>query len=355
MRPICFVYARDGRPPEARARRDGIRFPRSTVDRESALELRQLRQFVAVAEAGSFSGAAKRLCMAQPPLSMAIRKLETEIGATLFDRSLRGVRLTPSGFAALISARKCLRNAEEVVSAALAADAEEAGYLCVAFIGSVTFGLMPRIVQAFRARFPNVKLELREATNREVLAAVQNGSVDLGFVRLPALCPPGVAMQSVEKDLYCIALPLGHRLSRKRSLRVADLAGESFIGYLPSQAGSGLHGAVMQIFREVGVSPNIVQEAVQVHTVIGLVESGLGVALVPSVITRYASHRVVFRPLCEPAELLETGIALAYSTTSESGAASRFRSIVGELVSEPAGVRGELQAASPPLPDQSHT
>ncbi|HUG21701.1 LysR family transcriptional regulator [Piscinibacter sp.] len=296
------------------------------------MELRLLRQFVAVAEAGSFRLAAERLFMAQPPLSVAIQRLEREIGVKLFERGARGVRLTAPGALALDAARKCLRDAEDVVSSARAADQGEAGHLRVAFIGSVTFGLMPRIVQAFRSRYPNVRLELREATNREALVAVQGGTMDLGFVRVPALCPPGVALQTIQQDVFCAALPAAHPLTRRRTLRLADLRDQPLIGYLPSQPGGGLHAAVTHLFMRAGISPTVTQEAVQVHTVIGLVDSGLGMALVPSVNARRGSAGVAFRPLRDLPADASIGIALAHVTAGESTVARRFREVVSAAV-----------------------
>ena len=295
------------------------------------MELRQLRQFVAVAEAGSFSVAAERLCMAQPPLSVAIRKLEQEIGAELFKREARGVRLTPAGTAALEVAMRCLREADRIAVRAREADKGEVGELRIGFIGSVTFELLPHLVQTFAERYPKVKLELHEATNLSALQEVQNGTMDLGIIRIPALPPPGVQLQVIGTDIFCVALPIGHKLAQKRSLRLSELLGEPFIGYKPSLPGTALHAGLMQIFMQAGVAPNVTQEAVQVQTVIGLVASGLGVALVPSVHAAHSTPRVAFRPLREPVQGSTIGIALAYKASDELAVSKRFRELVREL------------------------
>jgi DNA-binding transcriptional LysR family regulator len=305
------------------------------------MDLRQLRQFVAVAEAGSFRRAAEQLCMAQPPLSVAIRKLEGEIGVPLLERSSRGVRLSAAGEAALAAARRCLRDADEVAGAARAAASGEAGRLRIGFIGSVTHALMPRLIQAFGQRYPQVKLELHEATNQQLLSAVASDALDLGFVRMPTARPPGVDFQWVQRDVFVAALPAQHPLARRRRLRLQDLADQPFIGYTPSRVG-GLHAALMQLLMQAGVSPPITQEAVQVQTVIGLVESGLGLALVPSVNAPHASRRVVFRPLADLPAGHSIGIALAHRSAGESMVAVRFR----ELVTEQAG-SGQPAAGAP--------
>lgn len=295
------------------------------------MELRQLRQFVVVAETLSFRRAAEQLHMAQPPLSVAIRKLEAELGVTLLERGTRGVRLTAAGEGALEAARRCLRDAEGVASASHAAATGQAGRLRLGFIGSVTFGLLPRLVQAFRARYPNVKLELQEATNQAVLSAVDGETLDLGFVRLPTSRPPGVSFQPVQRDVFVVALPARHALARRKRLAMRDLAEQSFIGYTPSAVG-GLQAAVTQAFVHADIAPPIAQEAVQVHTVIGLVESGLGIALVPSVNVPYASRGVAFRPLRDLPPAAAIGIALAYRADGTSVVARRFREVAAETL-----------------------
>jgi DNA-binding transcriptional LysR family regulator len=294
------------------------------------MDLRQLRQFVAVAEARSFRGAAERLFMAQPPLSVAIRKLEEEIGVPLLERGSRGVRLTAAGQAAYDAALKCLRDAEEVASVARAVAKGEAGRLRIGFIGSVTFGLMPRLIQDFSRRYPNVRLELREATNLEAVTAVQSGAMDIAFVRVPAIRPADVNLQVIVEDVFCAAVPAKHPLAARKTISLKELANEPLIGYMPSQVGCGLHAAVAQLFVQAGVAPTVSQEAVQVQTVIGLVESGLGVALVPSVNAPHASKGVAFRPIRGMPRDAVIGIALAYHATEESVVARRFRETVSE-------------------------
>src|SRR5687768_3402859 len=139
------------------------------------MELRQLRQFVAVAEARNFRRAAEQLHMAQPPLSVAIRKLEEEVGTALFVRQPRGVVLTAAGVAALSVAQQCMASADALRDAALSAAGGESGVLRVGFVGSATYSLMPKLLPAFRSRYPDVELVLRESTNLELLALVEGG------------------------------------------------------------------------------------------------------------------------------------------------------------------------------------
>ncbi len=313
------------------------------------MELRQLRQFVAVAETLSFRQAAERLFMAQPPLSVAIRKLEEEIGVPLFERSARGVRLTPAGKTALDMARQCLAQADQFLVATRSAATGETGHLRIGFIGSVTFGLMPALIQSFSARYPLVKLDLRESTNQEILAQVETQELDLGFVRVPTSRPAHVQFQMVEKDVFCAALPPGHPLARKKKLVLKDLEDQPFIGYAPSRVG-GLHAAVSLLLQQADIAPHITQEAVQVQTVIGLVESGLGVALVPSVNAPYSSRRVAFRPIRDLPAQSSIGIALAFHQAMETPVAKRFREAVAGFKGrehEPAPVTVSVDLATP--------
>lgn len=290
------------------------------------MELRQLKQFVAVAEMQSFSRAADILCIAQPALSVAIRKLEEELGVRLLERSSRCVSLTTAGEAAIKAARRCLREADEVASSAKMTANGEAGLLRIGFVGTATFDLLPRLIEPFSERYPNIRLDLFESTNRDLLQSVASGALDIAFVRTPTATPHGVELQLVENDKFCVALPERHPLAKQQSIKMKDLENEPFIGYSPTRA-STLHTAMTQLCLETGVMPRIMQEGVQVQTVIGLVASGLGVALVPAVHARYSSGRVAFRSIRDLAPKLSIGIALAYQSKIEKVLTQLFRNV----------------------------
>lgn len=294
------------------------------------MDLRQLKQFIAVAEMQSFRKAADRLHMAQPPLSVAIRKLEEEIGVTLLERNTRGVRLTEPGQAALVAAKRCIEQAENVKASAQAAANGDAGRLRIGFIGSVTFGLMPRLIHAFNKKYPNVKLELIEANNQSLLDAIESDALDLVFLRIPTTRPTEINFQIIQEDVFVAALPTHHPYAKKKSLCMKDLSEQLFISYVPSRVG-GLHAAVSHILHSAGVAPRITQEAMQVHTVIGLVESGLGIALIPSINTSITSDRVVFKKMRDIPKVSPIGIALAHHTQRVSPAAQRFKDLAVKL------------------------
>ena len=288
------------------------------------MELRQLRQFVVLAEEHSFSAAALRLFVAQPALSVAIRKLEEEIDAQLFIRGSRGVHLTPAGEAVLQTARRCLDCAQGIKEAARQATAGESGTLHIGVGGSVTVRLLPALVRAFSPLYPRVRLELREGTNLELLSMVEAGTLDLGFVRVPVNRPADLQLQLVEEDHFCLALPRGHALAKQSTIALKALEGEPFIGYAPSPVG-GLHTAVSHVLRYADVTPRITQEAVQVQTALGLVAIGLGITMVPAANTPYQrSSGAVFRPIADLPPDARIGIALAYHSRNGNPVLQRF-------------------------------
>ena len=290
------------------------------------MELRQLQQFVVVADTLNFRRAAERLHMAQPPLSVAIRKLEEEVGAQLFERQPRGVVLTAAGVAALGQAQRCLADAAALRDAAQAAAGGERGLLRVGFVGSATYALMPRLLPAFRERYPQVELILRESTNLELLAQVESSELDIGLVRYPTGSASNLRFEIVERDVFCAVLPARHVLAKHDRLTLAMLAREPFIDYASTQV-PGLHAIVMLAFQQAGLTPQVCQEATQVQTVISLVQSGMGVALVPSVSSRLAPRNVVFRPVTGLPASAAISLAMTSRVDGNNAAAQRFREL----------------------------
>ncbi len=287
------------------------------------MDLRRIRHFVALAETLNFRRAAERLHMAQPPLSVSIQKLEAEVGARLFVRESTGVRLTPIGKAVLVDARKLLFHSTQFGEKARHAIEGTGGILQVGFVGSATHGMLQRLLPRFRAEYPGVELVLREATSVSILQQLEDRLLDVGLVRLPLLTASNATVLELERDVFVAALPRGHALAEHGPLQLSQLATEPFIMYSAGNA-AGLHGAAMLACQQAGFLPKISQQAVQIQTVLSLVESGLGVALVPSIMQRYVSDKVVYRPLLDT-QLGAIALGLAYIAETESPAAIRFR------------------------------
>ncbi|MGH1360889.1 MAG: LysR family transcriptional regulator [Burkholderiaceae bacterium] len=288
------------------------------------MELRQLEQLVILSETLNFRIAAERLHMTQPPLSVSIRKLEEQLKVKLFNRTTHTVTLTEAGQAVLADARKALFHAEEVARVAFSTSQGLSGRLRLAFVGSAKSELLPRLLPPFRASYPGVALEVYEDSNTEIIRAVETGAADLGIVRSPFDWTTQLKFEPVEDDYLVIAMPAEHPLAKKRAVSLRDIENEPFIHYTLQQV-PGMHALTARLLQQANVNPVVAQAATQVHTVICLVESGLGFALVPSATARHASDRVAFRPITPKPRDPKISLSLAYRPHYQTVAARRFR------------------------------
>lgn len=273
------------------------------------VELRHLRYFVAVAEELSFTRAAQRLHIAQPPLSTQIRNLETELGVELFDRSRRAIALTGAGEVLLAQARPLLTQVEQTLNATRNAGAGESGRLTIGFIPSASTSALPGHLRAFHDRYPAVELFLRELNPDELVAQLHAGAIDLCFLYLP-VDDARLERTVVAREPLVAALPAGHRLARGgagRALRMEQLREQPFV--LPARHHMpGLAARVLDACRAAGFEPRAVQRDVWLlQTVLGLVAAGLGVALVPSSVRHLDRTGVAFRRLADCDEVVELG------------------------------------------------
>jgi DNA-binding transcriptional LysR family regulator len=269
------------------------------------VELRHLRYFVAVAEELSFTRAAARLHIAQPPLSTQIRRLEEALGVALFDRSRRAVSLTPAGALLLDEARRLLVQVDQALAATVRAGTGEAGLLTVGFVPSASNATLPAVVRAFRTRYPAVELFLREHPPDALVSALHGASVDLCFLYLP-FEDEALASVTVLREPLVAVVPSDHALAGESArLPVAELRDEPFI--LPARHRMpGLNARVLEACRAAGFEPQPVQKDVWLtQTMLGLVAAGLGVALVPESVSELHRTGVVFRPLADPGPPVE--------------------------------------------------
>jgi DNA-binding transcriptional LysR family regulator len=276
------------------------------------MELRHLRYFVAVGDTLNFGRAALALHIAQPPLSRAIRALEGELGTTLFHRGTRGVTLTRAGAALLPEARRLLRDAEALRQNARQYAAGEAGTLAIGFVSTAAYNVLPRLVPAFRARRPGVRLSLREVTSDVQMPALVAGEIDVGFV-IAASLPPPLAYAPLHREPLIAALPARRRWPSRVPLRM--LAREPFILF-PRGVAPELHDAIVAMCRRAGFAPRIGQEAIQMQTIVSLVAGGMGVALVPASLEHLRRDGVVYRRLAERSPSVEIGLAWRASDDS---------------------------------------
>ena len=258
--------------------------------------LARLSCFIAVAEELQFGRAAERLHMTQPPLSRQIQQLESELGVQLIDRTTRSVTLTPAGVAFLPDARRILQLAEGAALTVKRVPAGELGTVVVGFTAASAHAVLPRLLDSARANLPDVKLELREMVSAAQIEGLMTGELDLGMAR-PPLKRPGLVSRPLLHEQLVAALPADHPLvGLPRQLTLTDLDGQDVIMYSPVQA-RYFNELLISTFTIAGASPRYVQYVTQVHTMLVLVRSGLGIALVPASAATLHPDGVVFRSI----------------------------------------------------------
>jgi DNA-binding transcriptional LysR family regulator len=274
-------------------------------------EIWQLRYFVAVAECLHFGRAAQALHISQPPLSRAIRGLEERLGVTLFARTRRRVELTPEGARLLEETRRTLGQLERTALELRGMAAGERGRLRLGFVSLADYGVLPGLLKAFKAARPGVSLALREMLSPEQAAALSAGELEFGLLLPPVAQPISGELEHlvVQSEKFVVALPARHAAARTRG-RVAmrDLAGEAFV-MVPREIAPGLYDIVAGLAARAGFSLQITQEAIQMQTVVSLVSSGLGVAIVPASIANLGRRGVVYRELADAHPRLDLWLA----------------------------------------------
>lgn len=287
------------------------------------MELRHLHYFIAVAEELNFSRAADRLHIAQPPLSQQIRHLERELGFALFHRTKRSVQLTEAGQGFLEAAYKLLQNLEQAIQAGRQISRGERGQLVVGFVSSAAYNVLPPILQSFRKAVPNVALELRELTTVQQLAWLAEGQIDIGFVR-PPVAESGIEAEIILQEPLIAALPEAHPLCQRSQISMRSLANEPFILF-PRALAPGLHDPIISLCQQHGFSPTVVQEAIQMQTIVSLVAAEMGVAIVPASLQNLQRKGVVYKPFRHKTPLVE--VALIWRS-QPSAAVQQFLGIV---------------------------
>jgi DNA-binding transcriptional LysR family regulator len=274
------------------------------------LELRQLRYFIAVAEELHFGRAAARLHMTQPPLSQAIAALEELLGAPLFLRNRRTVELAPAGTALLPEARRMLLQADALPELARRAAAGEAGRLALAFVTSCDYSVLPTFLRSYSERYPDVHLNLLEATSDVQVEELLRGRIDAGLLipPLPDKALDELDYMKVLDEPLILCAPAGFAAPGEAPVHLQDLPRLPLIIF-PREISPALHDAILSCFRTAGVTPVIGQLAIQMQTIVSLVSSGMGLALVPQSVSNLMRPGVEYRALADPTPLVETGIA----------------------------------------------
>ena len=264
------------------------------------MELRHLRYFLAVAETLNFSRAAEQLNMAQPPLSQQIRALEIELGVKLFDRNKRPLQLTHAGCAFLPEAYAVIRQVEQASRIAQQANRGEVGQLAIGFNSAAIQAILPAILKQFRKQFPFIDLHLWELDSQLQLEQLDNNQIDCGF--LHSHQREKLQYHVLFKESLVIALPEEHPLGDQSVIELNSLVDETFI-LPPPKMGQSFYHQVLQLCEAHGFAPKVIQEARFLQTVLGLVASEMGIALVPASIQNLKRRGVVYRALSDAFEI----------------------------------------------------
>jgi DNA-binding transcriptional LysR family regulator len=275
-------------------------------------ELRQLRYFVAVAEELNFSRAAKRLRMAQPPLSVAIRRLESEIGARLFDRNSHEVRLTDAGRAFLGGARRTLAEAEASVTAAQRAAAGEVGTLRLAYNWSSGFETLPALGQAFKRHRPDVELLAEEMRPRRMVGALLSGTVDVALALYPDIADE-LTNEVIRRERVVAVVASSHEVAGEATISLDALAGEFLL--FPREDAPRLHDFYVALCRKAGFEPRQGTESSRTRWTVGTWDSST-TALVPESVSTHLPAGTVAVPIATPDDLLETELVWHSDSTS---------------------------------------
>ena len=261
------------------------------------IELRQLRYFLAVAEEMHFGRAAKKLHMTQPPLSQTIQNLEVILGVNLFTRSTRSISMTPAGHALIPEARRLLAQALSLPQLVQRAASGETGHLSLAFVSIADYSVLPPYLREFRQRYPEVRIELREATSDIQLKLLEDGEIDAGLLipPIPERLAGSLSYQKILSEPLILAIPEIY-VDRNNAASLHTYKDLPLIIF-PRKIAPALHDTILACFRSEGLTPTIGQEAIQMQTIVGLVSAGMGIALVPQSVSNLKRPGVIYHAL----------------------------------------------------------
>jgi DNA-binding transcriptional LysR family regulator len=293
------------------------------------MELRHLRYFITVADELSFSRAAERLNMAQPPLSQQIQSLETEMGAKLFDRTKRPLQLTLAGQAFLIEARSTLTNLEQAIQRIQLIHQGELGHLSIGFTSSISNGILPNVLRVFRQQYPSVKLILREENSSMQLQGLRDRQTDIIFLYQDhqLLAATDLDVMLFRQEPLVVALPEKHPLTNKANVAIVDLIDEEFV--MPSyQVVSGLPEKIYTLCDQAGFMPKVALEAIFTVTILGFVAAEIGISILPSSVQSLQRTGVVYRPIEE--KTIANQLIAVWRKQNSSIILQRFLTVAGE-------------------------
>lgn len=262
------------------------------------MEFRRIQYFIAVAEELNFTKAAEKLKISQPPLSQQIKILENEIGVKLFNRNKRVVELTDAGKYFLEKAKEIVLKLESVYEETKQIERGEFGKLSIGFTGSVTYDLLPTLIQTYQQANPKIKIILTQMSSARQVQSLENNEIDIGML-VPPVESASLKLKTLRSEPFVIAIPSTHPLAAmKEPVSLLNFKNEPFI-FTDRDVGHGYYDAIINLFYEVGLSPIQSQQANELQTIVSLVASGVGNAVLPASIMNYINNKVTYLKLTE--------------------------------------------------------
>ena len=288
------------------------------------MDLRSLRYFIAVAEERNIIKAAARLHISQPPLTRQIKHLEEELRATLFIRTPRGVELTDAGETLLVEARNLIALAELAAERTYKAGQGLLGRIDVGLFGSAVFGVIPKILLAFRQTYPNVTMILHNLNKVQQIEALRQRRLTVGFNRLIEPSKDIQSEQIIAEALF-VAINKANLLAKKKQIPWTELAHHPLVLF-PSEARPNFIDRVLELCRQDGFLPKVVQEVGDAVNGVALVASGFGLCIVPDSATNMRIPGVVYRPLLRN-PMPQVDLSCLYRSDDESPILREFLAI----------------------------
>jgi DNA-binding transcriptional LysR family regulator len=274
------------------------------------VELRQIRSFLSIAETLHFGRTAELIHISQPALSLQIQALEEEIGARLFERNRRKTTLTAAGFAFRDDAAAALSQLEQAIRRARLAANGKLGLLRIGFISTAGSEIVPNIVRQFKELNPEIEFSLRNILTAQQVQMLETGSLDIGFLRLPIGGHSALDVVTVHREPFVLVVPSSHKLAKRKAVRLRELAGQNFVMYERTYA-PGFHDLIFGILRDAGIVPTVSQTAGEIPTLISLVDSGMGITILPASALKHRVASVVACAILDRIPMSEIGIAVS--------------------------------------------
>lgn len=293
------------------------------------MELRQLRYFVGVAQALSFTKASRTLRVAQPALSRQIRQLEVEVGVQLLERNQRQVRLTPAGQAFFEEAQALLARSQQAVHAARLAGQPGAVPLRLGYVWGLFHSLLPPLLDRFRRQYPSVPVHLSDLSATLQAEAMRQGELDAGLIGFALEADEAkLSKRKISDCIFVAVLPRGHRLARSSKIPLEALAEEPFLA-ISEQSYPGAWRCVLEACRKAGFRPKVRQSAERGYAIVSLVAGHCGVALLPEPLRALPHPGVVFRQLKDPPE---SDLYIAWPPGRQTTSVDAFLELLPRLI-----------------------